>query len=234
MNKKNLDPNIGVGGKADGKMNNKGQAPQVVPPVLPYPTVPHKVGGAAVVPGAAVPTSKTLSITKDVSLVEVTPKQLHELQLDIENINLQLKRLFQFQEQTYRWNMKHHENMKKIIKSFNVLNNIMRQDSNESSSSSGVSTSRSQETKQLADKRRKNDTKSTNIVFYEKANPSSRDSGQDNNFNQEVIDLYKRYGPVSEELQQLLSDLDYSLFVQLKEESMEIILPVLLKWIKGR
>ncbi|EGG16927.1 hypothetical protein DFA_07908 [Cavenderia fasciculata] len=174
--------------------------------------------------------------------LEISFQHFSELLILLQNTQLQIKKLVQYQEQTYQWNMKHHENMKKVIKSFNNLNAIMKQkyqspdssidisnnnNNNNASSTSVISTTTNKSENTIAGD--KKPSKGNNIVYYEK-NQQSKDL--DITYHQRIMDCYRDNDPYSQDLQALVENIDYNLFMELKEKSIKIILPIILLWMK--
>ncbi|EFA85932.1 hypothetical protein PPL_01165 [Heterostelium album PN500] len=77
--------------------------------------------------------------------------------------------------------------------------------------------------------RRKIDDKVYNIQYIEKKEqPLSIPSSL--TYHQRIMDVYHKEGLESQQLLDLVENIDYKLFSQLQEESIEIILPIILKF----
>ncbi|KAN0034477.1 hypothetical protein ACTFIV_000990 [Dictyostelium citrinum] len=123
-------------------------------------------------------------------------QQLNQVLMLLQTLQSQAKKIASFQNQTYEWNLKHHQNLKNVLKSFNRLNSII---------DSKVSNNESNE---------------NNIKEYGET------------FHQKILNTYNPLDPFSEELENLIMQIDRSLFLQLRDDSLEIIYPFILKWLK--
>ncbi|EAL72945.1 hypothetical protein DDB_G0268712 [Dictyostelium discoideum AX4] len=125
-------------------------------------------------------------------------QQLNQVLILLQTLQSQAKKIASFQNQTYEWNLKHHQNLKNVLKSFNRLNSII-------------------------------DSKGSNNELNEKDNNEFENGVT---FHQKIINTYDPLDPFSEELENLIMQIDRGLFHQLRDDSLEIIYPFILKWLK--
>ncbi|KAN0027698.1 hypothetical protein ACTFIU_010677 [Dictyostelium citrinum] len=123
-------------------------------------------------------------------------QQLNQVLILLQTLQSQAKKIASFQNQTYEWNLKHHQNLKNVLKSFNRLNSI------------------------IDSKGSNNESNENNIKEYGET------------FHQKILNTYNPLDPFSEELENLIMQIDKSLFLQLRDDSLEIIYPFVLKWLK--
>ncbi|KAK5576255.1 hypothetical protein RB653_007396 [Dictyostelium firmibasis] len=128
-------------------------------------------------------------------------QQLNQVLILLQTLQSQSKKIASFQNQTYEWNLKHHQNLKNVLKSFNRLNSII-------------------------------DCKGTKNELNDQSNNENNNELGELSFHQKIINAYNPLDPFSEELQHLIMQIDKSLFIQLRDDSIEIVYPFILKWLK--
>ncbi|KAM9962185.1 hypothetical protein ACTFIR_005080 [Dictyostelium discoideum] len=129
-------------------------------------------------------------------------QQLNQVLILLQTLQSQAKKIASFQNQTYEWNLKHHQNLKNVLKSFNRLNSII-------------------------------DSKGSNNELNENNNnDNNKEFENGETFHQKIINTYDPLDPFSEELENLIMQIDRGLFHQLRDDSLEIIYPFILKWLK--
>ncbi|KAN0039543.1 hypothetical protein ACTA71_007338 [Dictyostelium dimigraforme] len=123
-------------------------------------------------------------------------QQLNQVLILLQTIQSQTKKITSFQNQTYEWNLKHHQNIQNVLKQNNRINSII-------------------------------DSKQSNKESNENKNLANEES-----FHQRIMNTYNPLDPFSEELENLIMQIDKRLFNQLREDSLEVIYPFILKWIR--